>query len=89
MNTTQDGNQFGQGSNDNSKKQLSPGRGSNPNIGGDESEYETSTNDEEGYDENISSNDDGYVERRDSEEINRHDDETRYSSPTTRNRPEE
>lgn len=67
---------------DYNQKSVTPGRGSNPNIGGDESEYETSTNDEDGYDE-------GYLERRDSEEINRHEDENRYSSPTTRNRSEE
>jgi hypothetical protein len=36
---------------------MSPGR-SNPNIGGNESEYETPTSREDRYDEDISANDD-------------------------------
>lgn len=67
------------------EKSMSPSR--NPNIGGDESEYESSTTDDGHTEEEISSNnddtsaDDGVVNRRDSEEISRHDEETRYSSP--------
>ena len=88
MKTQQKGNQFGQGSKvDNSKRQsMSPGR--NPNIGGDEREYETSDednfeetdfNEEDSEEDNL--DEDGVVNRRDSEEIVRHDDESKYSSP--------
>jgi hypothetical protein len=72
---------------DYNEKSMSPGR--NPNIGGDESEYETSTSDE-GYDEeSLADNTEGFANRRDNEEIDRHENENRYSSPTTRNRSEE
>ena len=88
MKTQQKDNQFGQGSKiDNRNKQfMSPRR--NPNIGGEESEYETS--DEDNFDEaDLNEEDseqdnldeDGVVNRRDSEEITRHDDESKYSSP--------
>jgi hypothetical protein len=71
-------------------KQMSPGRGSNPNIGGNESEYENPTNeDEDRYNYGKSEHDDEIMNRRDNEEIDRHEDESRYSSPTTRNRSEE
>lgn len=81
MNTQQSDNQFGQGSTiDDSNN---PRR--NPNIGGDESEYETAVPDEENDYEEASDKDDetsadnGYTKRRDNEEISRHNDETRYS----------
>ena len=72
-----------QNSNEGRSNQMSPIRGSNPNIGGNESEYETSTPNEKGYEEEAENHDtgDGIVNRRDPEEINRHDDEIRYSSP--------
>jgi hypothetical protein len=69
-------------------KSMSPGRGSNPNIGGNESEYETSTNDADSYNEETLSNNE-VMNRRDNEEIDRHNDETRYSSPSSRNNAEE
>lgn len=60
--------------------QASPGR--NPNIGGDESEYESSTSDADQYEEDtLAENNDDFTQRRDTEEIDRHIDETRYSSP--------
>lgn len=75
-------------SRDYNQKSMSPAK--NPNIGGNENEYEVSTTDADEYREDtLADNNDGFVERRDSEEINRHEDENRYSSPTTRNRSEE
>jgi hypothetical protein len=75
-------------SRDYNEKSMSPGR--NPNIGGDESEYETSTSDAEEYGEDaIADNTEGFANRRDTEEIDRHIDQSRYSSPSTRNRSEE
>ena len=62
----------------------------NPNIGGDESEYETSTSDANSYkEESLADNNDGFADRKDSEEINNHDEPTRYSNPTSRNTSEE
>ena len=73
---------------DYNEKSMSPGR--NPNIGGNESEYETSTSDADRYEEeSLADNTEGFANRRDSEEIDRHQDENRYSSPSTRNRSEE
>ena len=64
--------------------------GLNPNIGGDESEYETSTSDANSYkEESLADNNDGFADRKDSEEINNHDEPTRYSNPTSRNTSEE
>lgn len=134
MNTRNDDNQFGQGSNDdrknwdsrnpennetsragqqaadndddflsgdNAKKsstndqnnpsgdyQMSPGK--NPNIGGNESEYEAATSDADAYEEeSLADNTDGFANRRDNEEIDNHDDETRYNSPGSRTTSEE
>lgn len=88
METQQKDNQFGQGSkvDDSDKQAVLPTR--NPNIGGNESEYETSDednfeetdfNEEDSEEDNL--DEDGVVNRRDSEEITRHDDESKYSSP--------
>jgi hypothetical protein len=75
-------------SRDYNEKSMSQGR--NPNIGGDESEYETSTSDADQYaEDSIADNTEGFANRKDNEEIDRHLDEDRYSSPTTRNRSEE
>ena len=49
MKTQQNDNQFGQGSKIGRSYKLSMSPGRNPNIGGNESEYETS--DEENFDE--------------------------------------
>lgn len=57
---------------------LSPGR--NPNIGGDESEYEASTSDDY-EEENLADNTEGFANRRDNEEIDRHGDERGFRSP--------
>jgi hypothetical protein len=75
-------------SRDYNEKSMSPGR--NPNIGGNESEYETSTSDAGSYEEeSLADNTEGFANRRDNEEIDRHEDENRYSSPSSRNRSEE
>lgn len=67
---------------------LSPGK--NPNIGGDESEYEAATSDADAYEEeSLADNTDGFANRRDNEEIHKHDDETRYNSPGSRTTSEE
>lgn len=90
MKTQQAKNQFGQGSkidakNNQNKQSVSPSR--NPNIGGDESEYETSDEDnfeednfEEDNFEKDNSAEDGVANRRDSEEVSKHDDQTRHSN---------
>jgi hypothetical protein len=62
-------------------KTMAPKQVSNPNIGGNEREYETSTEDEDRYNNGSSEHDDEIMNRRDNEEIDRHDDETRYSKP--------
>ncbi|MCF6132240.1 hypothetical protein [Flavobacterium wongokense] len=73
-------------SGDNAKKTAPK----NPNIGGNESEYENSTSDADQYaEDSIADNTEGFANRRDNEEVERHLDEDRYSSPTTRNRAEE
>lgn len=75
-------------SRDYNEKSASPAR--NPNIGGDESEYETSTSDAEQYSEEaIADNTEGFANRRDNEEIDRHTDESNSSSYTTRDLSEE
>ncbi len=70
-------------------KMMSPTRGSNPNIGGNEGEYENTAEDEDRYNYGKSEHDDEIMNRRDNEEIDRHEDESRYSSSTTSNRLEE
>lgn len=88
MNSNQKNSQFEQGSEiDAGKRNLTT---RNPNIGGDESEYETSTSDAEQYgEEAIADNTEGFANRRDTEEIEKHIDQSRYSSPAMRNRSEE
>ena len=72
----------------NEKATMSSGR--NPNIGGDESEYETSTSDANSYEEeSLADNNDGFADRKDSEEINNHDEPTKYKTPTSQNTSEE
>ena len=67
-------------------KQFSPGS-KNPNIGGDESEYETSTSadDEDRYNHGTSEHDDFITNENkdffDSEEQEKSNNETRYNSP--------
>ena len=67
------------------EKSMSPSRGSNPNIGGNESEYETSTQDEDRFDNEIPDNSDfedtedpDYNAERDA----KRGEETRYNSPS-------
>ncbi len=66
-------------------KQMSPGS-KNPNIGGDESEYETSAEDEDRYNHGTSEHDDVIENENrdffDSEEQEKSNNETRYNSPT-------
>lgn len=58
---------------DYNKKTTAPTPGSNPNIGGDESEYENSTPEEELYDEEITSNDDYQDDDNTKDEEERYD----------------
>lgn len=66
-------------------KQLSPGP-RNANIGGNESEYETSAEDEDRYNYGMSEHDDFIGTENtdffDSEEQEKSNNETRYNSPT-------
>lgn len=78
MDSNQKNKQLEQGSEIDDQKAIPLTK--NPNIGGDESEYETSTSDAEHYaEEAIADNTEGFANRRDTEEIDRHIDQTRYN----------